>query len=300
MIELAGIEKGVVISYGEMLWDVFPDHKRPGGSPLNIAFHLSQQGISCYLVSKLGKDDLGRVLFDFLISKGISSRFVEWDDHHQTGEVQVSLGNGVPDYTIKESCAWDYIQPDVMVLDALRQNGVIIYGSLSSRSKMSAETLDIYLEVAKLRILDLNLRKPFIDTHRIETLLESADLLKVSEEELQFLTSNLERNTPLVDRMKSISIRYQIPEMVCTMGGEGAWYWSENEEIFQPAFQVKVLDTVGCGDAFLSGFIGARLLGVSNKTALRTAAARAAYVATSQGATPEISESNIQALLERQ
>ena len=49
-----------VLSFGEILWDVYPDEKYIGGAPLNFAAHFSKQGGEAYMISALGDDDLGR------------------------------------------------------------------------------------------------------------------------------------------------------------------------------------------------------------------------------------------------
>ena len=58
-----------IICFGEVLWDVFPKGKKIGGAPLNVALRLSALGLQTTLVSKVGKDDLGEELLDFLQSK---------------------------------------------------------------------------------------------------------------------------------------------------------------------------------------------------------------------------------------
>ena len=55
-----------LLSFGEILWDVFEEEKHIGGAPLNFAAHFSKQGGKAYMLSAVGKDELGKVAFDLL------------------------------------------------------------------------------------------------------------------------------------------------------------------------------------------------------------------------------------------
>ena len=48
-----------VLSFGEILWDVYPDEKYLGGAPLNFAAHLAKHGEDVAMLSAVGKDELG-------------------------------------------------------------------------------------------------------------------------------------------------------------------------------------------------------------------------------------------------
>jgi len=58
-----------IICFGEILWDMLPQGKMPGGAPMNVAFHLHRLGLNASPLTALGKDDLGYELADFLRSK---------------------------------------------------------------------------------------------------------------------------------------------------------------------------------------------------------------------------------------
>jgi fructokinase len=61
-----------ITCFGEMLWDVLPTGKQPGGAPLNVAVHLHNLGLEAQLVSRVGHDDLGAELLDFVQGKGLT------------------------------------------------------------------------------------------------------------------------------------------------------------------------------------------------------------------------------------
>jgi fructokinase len=55
-----------VLCFGEVLWDTFSDGKKVGGAPLNVAQHLRQQGVDALMISRVGMDESGDELMDFL------------------------------------------------------------------------------------------------------------------------------------------------------------------------------------------------------------------------------------------
>jgi len=297
MLELESF-KGTLFSFGEALWDFFPKKKQPGGSPLNVAYHLSQQGHCCQLVSRIARDRNGLELIEFIRQSGIGDHHIQLDMQYPTGMVKVVLDKGIPSYDIIFPSAWDFIASTNQLQEHIDPTGLIIYGSLATRNEVSYRTLIRLLKLVGFRILDLNLRAPYIEKGRLDNLLHFANLLKINEEELFFLTDHLDALATIEHRIEAVAHRYEIPEIICTLGPEGAHYWSSNVSCFHPVFKVEILDTVGCGDAFLAGFLSARMHGHSVQEALRSASARAACVATLPGATPVISHAFLDSLLE--
>ena len=110
--------------FGEVLWDLLPTGKIAGGAPMNVAFQANQLGLSAKMVSRVGADDWGVELLDFLNDKGVSTQFVQTDPRHPTGLVNVTLDSkGSPAYEIVQPSAWDFIAPDPALHDAVRRDG---------------------------------------------------------------------------------------------------------------------------------------------------------------------------------
>ena len=55
-----------IVCFGEVLWDVFPEEKKPGGAPLNVAVHLTKFSYAPMLVSRIGNDNPGNDLLHFI------------------------------------------------------------------------------------------------------------------------------------------------------------------------------------------------------------------------------------------
>ena len=80
-----------IICFGEVLFDVFPTHKKIGGAPLNVALHLASLGINAQIISRVGNDEIGRELLAFVKKNGVDTDTIQIDENLSTGEVIVQL-----------------------------------------------------------------------------------------------------------------------------------------------------------------------------------------------------------------
>ena len=80
-----------IVCFGEVLWDVFPTHKKIGGAPLNVAFRLKSFKNEVAMISAVGNDALGKSILKFVEEKGIQSSSMHVLDDFSTGEVAVTL-----------------------------------------------------------------------------------------------------------------------------------------------------------------------------------------------------------------
>lgn len=153
-----------VICFGEVLWDLLPSGKVAGGAPMNVAVHLRNMGINTTVISRVGNDDLGNKLIDFVKRKGVEVKFLQIDENRETGVVNVDVSNPTDvKYDIAMPSAWDYISCGAPVLDAVRAVDAFVYGSLASRTAVSRAAVLELLAVAKYRVFDVNLRLPHFE-----------------------------------------------------------------------------------------------------------------------------------------
>jgi fructokinase len=278
-----------VVCFGEILWDNLPEGRRPGGAPMNVAYHLNKLGIKSALVTAVGNDQGGRDLLQFVSEKGIDVRFIQTDPAHNTSEVLATVGEDHEvNYDIVLNVAWDHIRPEPQIKAVLEAADAFVYGSLSARSTQSRETLFSLLGSAKYRVFDVNLRAPHYAPDLIQALMERADLLKVNAAELQLIAGwnnfNVEDEAEIAG---SLFARYPVQEIVVTKGSKGAAYYSRTEAITLPAYPVEVQDTIGSGDSFLAALLAKRLKGADFHSALETALAMGSFVTARAGACPD-------------
>lgn len=290
------------VCFGEVLWDVLPTGKQAGGAPMNVALHLRNLGQQAQLISRVGTDDLGRELLDFLHDHGMPTSYVQIGQSHLTGvaKANVSDANEVT-YKIVQPVAWDYIQPDDAQTELVRQSEVFIYGSLAARSPQTCETLIGLLDVAAQSgtqtVFDVNLRAPHYDRPTVEALLSRARMVKLNEHELIELTDWYGYEPDLKMAMQQLYSRYHLDTLCVTLGPDGAALLDRSGYVRQMGFPVQVADTIGSGDSFLAALLASLRAGRPTRQALELACATGAYVATRHGATPSFSEDTIQAFL---
>jgi fructokinase len=283
-----------IVIFGEMLWDMLPSGKQPGGAPMNVAIHLKNFGLDPAFISRVGNDDLGVELLDYLAAQGLSTQWIQTGQTHLTGIVKVNLTDKTEvTYKIVQPVAWDYIQVTPENKKQVQEADVFVYGTLAIRSQQSKETLLELLQEAKLKVFDVNIRPPHFDRATTEQLLREANIVKMNEHELATVADWYGIMPDVETRMKFLSEKFHTQMVIVTLGAEGAKVLYHDEISTQGGYEVEVQDTIGSGDSFLAMFLKEYLSGTNIPEALRKACAVGAIVATYQGATPSVSESEL-------
>ena len=144
--------------FGEALFDCFPDGQSVlGGAPFNVAWHLQALGDAPKFISRVGNDTLGDTILNEMKSWQLDTAWVQQDNQHPTGQVNVSFSANEPSYDIATDSAWDFIADSL--IESPPQSGLFYHGSLAARSDASHETLQKLTEAPGLDIfVDVNLR----------------------------------------------------------------------------------------------------------------------------------------------
>ena len=240
--------------FGEVLIDRFEDgSKILGGAPFNVAWHLQGLGFTPILISRIGQDDSGTRIRRAMRNWKMVETELQTDAEHATGTVAVNLINGEPSYAILEQQAYDYI--DINQVPVLTANSVLYHGTLAARHSVSNRTLQsLRLKHQGPRFIDVNLRTPWLNKSQVLKWIYRAEWVKLNEAELWALQDS---PTTLEQAMRQFKRQHEIPRMIVTKGELGSWALDENDELFKttPKHNVKVIDTVGAGDAFAAGCI---------------------------------------------
>lgn len=288
-----------VVCIGEVLWDSLPHGMFLGGAPLNVAVNLTNLGIDTYMISAVGKDELGQETLSEIQKRGLNTSSIQINEH-LTGLVEVELDDrGVPSYVIHEGRAWDYIEATEGIKTVLTSADFVVFGSLSLRNEISASSIkELLLDFKGFKILDVNFRKPFYSKHLIEQLLGHADLLKVNDEEIEEIAEWFGLESEYNASIPKLCEMFGIKQAIITLGEEGSAFYTNGKFYHHQRFDVNVVDTVGAGDAFLSGVIYSLINKKTPMELLQFANAMGAYVAGSKGATPELSKEKVAAHFE--
>ncbi len=296
------LKNNIAVCFGEILFDLFPSGKKPGGAPMNVAIHLQNLGIPTAMISRVGNDHLGEEIVTFLKDKDVNTDLIQIDKSKNTGTVNVTLDERKnATYEIVENVSWDNI--DSIFIESMIQPQYIIHGSLACRSEKSKNSLLKLLDYSNSKIVfDLNLRKPYYDQLLIEKLLDRANIIKMNEDEFELLKRWLKIKEPSLEeefaKLKSLYENLEIA--IVTMGKNGAMAWQDYRQISVPGITIRVEDTVGSGDAFLGAFISQIAKGETLEKALVFASAAGAFVATQPGANPAYEISDIYDILKKE
>lgn len=278
-----------IICFGELLWDMLPQGKQAGGAPMNVAFHLNRLNRKAFPFTAVGRDDLGRELIEFLLSKHIPNQFIQENDQ-PTGKVLVTLNEkNEATYTIESPSAWDFIEVRDRDIQWFRQEApILVFGSLACRHAVSQQSLNTLLSYTGLKICDINLRPPFYNRELIVGLLGLADWIKINNDELNLISAWFDvKADHEMDQAQMIFNQFpKVSLLLVTRGDRGAaCYDREGNRYSHPGFKVSVADTIGSGDSFLAMFISQYLGGLTIEQSLEQACAMGAVVASHPGAT---------------
>ncbi len=256
-----------VVALGELLIDFAPKSvneagypilsANPGGAPGNFLAALNKYGCKTAMIGKVGDDMFGRLLVKTLQSAGIETKGVLMDENQFTTLAFVSLDeSGNRDFSFARKPGADTcIKPEEVVESLIADAKVFHFGTLSLTDEPAASATRKAIELAKahglLISLDPNLRKPLWKSEKdakaaIEWSLHQADIVKISDEEIDFLwgLSPEEGAQKLLDEY-GVSLAY------ITLGPKGCYAVTASQHIMvNSPSGIQVVDTTGAGDIF--------------------------------------------------
>lgn len=261
-----------VCAFGELLIDVTPNGTsekgfpvyefNPGGAPANVAVALQNLGQKASFIGQVGDDHFGHFLAGVLKEKRVDIDAMLFNKDYLTTLAIVSLTEGGErsfSFYRKEG-ADVMITPNAKFLEKIDEADIFHIGSVSMSDEPSRSTsfdlLDYAKNQGKIISYDPNLRellwKDLMDAKtQIRKGLYFADIVKVSEEELFFITDEHE-----VEKGCEILVsEFDCKLILVTFGAQGCAYYFNNKLVKVLPFSVKAIDATGAGDGFLGGFL---------------------------------------------
>lgn len=283
-----------ILVFGETIWDVYPDKSTLGGAPLNFCANLALLGDEAYLVTGLGRDELGERAAQSMEAYGIRRDFVQISDA-PTGQCIVTLGEGgVPSYRVLTDVAYDNIRVDGETVRRIAGEDfdVFYFNTLAQRAPVSRASIRAILDGVDFPEIfcDVNIREGCWDRDSLALCMERATIVKVSREEAHFFADcGLTDGTLPFDE----AVRRAFPNvklLVYTLGADGsAVYDCESGAVHlsgKPE-DVPVVSTVGAGDCFGASFLYCFLKNGDIDGAIRFATERSNVVVSNTEAIPQ-------------
>ena len=282
---------------------------RLGGAPANFAVMAGRLGNHAAILSRIGRDDLGRQAIDRLDPMPVETGFLQVDQLHETGRVTVSLDGGEPHYTIHEPAAWDFLELSDEWIQLAARADAICFGSLAQRNRQARQTIQTLAAEASakcIRVFDVNLRAPFYSAEVLQESLELATVVKMNDVEaplvLDLLDLAIEEapvtgetlSTPEYLRAAAERLLAEFPSLqlvAATRGSRGSLLVTRDEWNEHPGFPVKVADGIGAGDAFTAAMTHYMLRGADLATLNEAGNRWGGWMASQSGAMPALPDS---------
>lgn len=245
-----------ITSIGEILFDIYEDKKAIGGAPFNFIYHVVNLTGKGNFISRVGNDELGRELMKFLEEKKVKAH-IQVDKIHPTGTAKANLNEStkLPKWEISADSSFDFIEPDVEASRIIQKHTDCLYfGILAQRENHSMKTIQSLFGKGIKYFCDLNIRQNFYSKEVIERSLAASNVVKMNIEELKLLNELLASESfGLISSAEKIKLKYKIDLLCVTLGEEGAVLFKDNEvNSYKSRSTVKLIDTVGAGDAYAS------------------------------------------------
>lgn len=262
-----------VISIGEALIDFIPQQKGvalkdvegflrvPGGAPLNVAAAVAKLGGKAQMLTKLGVDGFGDAILEEVMPLGVDVSRVSRTNQANTALAFVSLKeDGERDFSFYRHPSADMLLGEEEICEEDFMNGAILH--FCSVSLIDAPIKQAHKKAIEYAIkhngiisFDPNVRLPLWESPQecrqaILEFLPLAHIVKVSDEELEFITSIKDEE----EALKSLFVG-NVEVVIYTKGTNGSEFITKGRTIHVPSFRVKVEDTTGAGDSYIGSFL---------------------------------------------
>ena len=232
----------------------------PGGAPYNVALALARQGVDVGYATPISTDTLGELLADRITAEGVwllAERRVE-----PTSMAVVSVKDGIPTYAFyRDGTAERQVTAESLAASLPQNMSVLMVGGLAisegDDAQVWAEAFSTAKDSGLMTALDPNIRPLMIHDRaeylaRFESMLQKTDLLKLSDEDLEWLYPG---TTPQ-EGLYLLAAKSSALLTVITKGGAGALARAGDTSVHAPAGKADPLaDTVGAGDTFMATLV---------------------------------------------
>ncbi|MBA8992033.1 fructokinase [Curtobacterium pusillum] len=251
-----------IVVVGEALIDVVagPNGERrvPGGSPMNVAVGLSRLQRATTLVTDFGDDADGALLQQHLDRAGVAV--------HRPGSPQRVTSTAHASIGADGSATYEFNVPwnlDATTLGSLPVTPSLVHtGSIGALLRPGSDAVATYfasMPIHVTRTFDPNIREALLPNRAeaqaaVTRLAALSDVVKLSDEDAAWIFPGYS-DAAVIDAL----LAGRTSLVAITHGREPAVLGSKLATAMAPALEVKVADTIGAGDAFMSGFIDAWL-----------------------------------------
>lgn len=235
--------------------------KAPGGAPANVAVGLAKLEIEAGFIGKVGADPFGDFLTETLQQNSVDTTYLVAGESSRTTLAFVATrSDGMKDITFYRHPGADIqLSPDEIDPDYIKSADLFHYGSVSLSHSPTREATLKAIQTAKdagaFISYDPNLRLMLWDNpddakHWIWEVMPFADVVKISEEEWEFITGEHELSGG-IERILGLGVEL----LIVTLGERGCYYANGKVDGYVDGYTVEVVDTLGAGDSFVAAML---------------------------------------------
>lgn len=263
----------MIVSLGEALIDFVytPDveggepsyRPKPGGSPMNTAVGVARLGVPAAFVCKLSTDFFGEMLVRHIKEKGVIDSCIIRSPRPSTLAF-ARIENKKAEYAFFTQGAADgsIVLPEIeTALSRLPASpSCIQIGSISLILEPGASAIEALITGTSAErdfvvSFDPNIRASMVTDResylaRLERLFAASDIVKISDEDLFWIYPDV----TLEEGARKI-LEFGTTVCAVTEGKKGSWWFSQQVTVFDPPYDVVVVDTIGAGDTFHAGLL---------------------------------------------
>jgi 2-dehydro-3-deoxygluconokinase len=250
--------------------------KTIGGAESNVAIGLARLGHQVGWISRLGDDEFGLYIRNFIRGEGVNTDQVLFDEINPTAVFfkERNIGQESKVYYYRKGSAASHMQPsDLNEAYISKAKYLHITGITPALSESCKNTLNKAISLARkhglIIVFDPNIRlKLWSKKEAAETLMEFAhqcDIVLPGITEGEILTG---KSTP--EEIAAAFLVQDTKTVVIKLGEKGAYYKDQDQSEYVPGFSIdQIIDPIGAGDGFAAGFLSGLLRGFSLQEAVR-------------------------------
>ena len=251
----------IIISIGEILWDVIGSIEHLGGAPFNFAAHASKLGHDVHFISAVGTDARGARALSAMREMNLTARYIARVPHQPTGCVTVSVDDpDQPAYVIHRPAAYESPQLSEEDFAALLSPPpyCIYFGTLAQMSlRVRSVTMRlIHSNPNAFRFYDVNLRVDSYNPSLVQELMSCASIVKMNASEAIEVDRLFGEGPSSLERFcRRYAEKFQWGAVCVTRGPEGCVLLINGNYVESKGYAVRVADAVGAGDAFAAALL---------------------------------------------
>lgn len=255
----------------------------PGGKGSNQGVAAHKAGAEVDMITKIGRDQFGRIALDSFRGEGMDTRYVFQDEEMATGAALIMVDENTGDNQILVSLG---ACSNITAADIEKARGAIETNPvLLTQLETNLDAVELALGIAAGRGVRIILN-PAPACEVPDQLLGMVDIVTPNEVEASILSGVTVETAREASEAAGVLMGRGAKSVVITMGSQGAFAVTGTDERFIPSVEVEAVDATGAGDAFSGALAAAIAEGKGFFEAVEFANAAAALSVTKIGTAP--------------